>query len=114
MSSSVWKPGETGAIMIDQSSKSERAFVLKPWANINNLLLARSSKIFQSERKGIFWFVMFGASAQIINMDKYAPFSMVSPAKSKFNFHVVPDGSYKVTCRQTELLNISLKAHFIS
>jgi len=50
----------------------------------------------------------------MINMDKYAPFSMVCPAKSKFNFHVVLDGNYKVTCRQTELVNIFLKAHFIS
>jgi hypothetical protein len=33
------------------------------------------------------------------------PFSMVCPAKSKFNFHVVLDGNYKLTCRQTELVN---------
>ena len=33
------------------------------------------------------------------------PFSMVCPAKSKFIFHVVLDGNYKFTCRQTELVN---------
>ena len=68
-------------------------------------LRLRCSNIVQSERKGILWFVKFGASAQMINMDKYAPFSMVCPAKSKFNFHVVLDGNYNLTCRQTELVN---------
>ena len=52
-------------------------------------LRLRCSNIVQSERKGILWFVKFGASAQMINMDKYAPFSMVCQAKSKFNLNAV-------------------------
>ena len=78
------------------------------------MLRLRCSNIVQNERKGILWFVKFDASPQMIKMDEYAPFSMVCSAKSKLSFHAVLGGNYKVSWRQTEMVNISLKVHFLS